>query len=50
MRIRHDGDSIHRLQNQYVRDYQIGLLTREQLANLIHRLDRIAASIERCHR
>lgn len=50
MKFRYDGDSIQRLQRQYIRDRMIGLLTKEQLLNLIHRLDRVSAIVDRCHR
>lgn len=35
--------NLRELEAQYLKDYQRGLLTKQQLLNLIHRLDRMSA-------
>lgn len=36
------NQTLRELESQYLRDYSRGLLTKQQLLNLIHRLDRMS--------
>lgn len=38
-------DSVLAMQERYLKDHRMGLLTKQQLLRLIHRLDRIASTL-----
>lgn len=40
--MQHSATSLQQLESCALRDHQLGLLTRTQLLNIVHRLDRIS--------